>query len=267
MDNDVILFRINNDNTEELKIAQKYFHVEFSRVGLFNKTIIGRYSVLPYYFELESDLEKQYSILINKYWNHKYIADFKYYYDIEDVTPKTYFSSVDIPRDIPFVVKGKTNSRKSQWDTMMFASNANEAIDIACRLQADLLIGQQDIIFREYTPLVTYEIGINGQPFTNEWRVFFLFGELVSYGYYWSIAKCAEDPPGLLSFQKDGLELAKNVANRIKSKAPFVAIDVAEKQTGDWTVIEINDGQMSGLSMIDAEMFYFNLKRLLRNKR
>jgi hypothetical protein len=40
----------------------------------------------------------------------------------------------------------------------------------------------------------------------------------------------------------------------------FYTIDIAKDSIGNWIVIELNDGQMSGLSEVDMEMFYKGLK-------
>lgn len=39
-------------------------------------------------------------------------------------------------------------------------------------------------------------------------------------------------------------------------------IDVAQTESGDWIVIELNDGQMSGLSENNPEILYKNLKHM-----
>ena len=46
---------------------------------------------------------------------------------------------------------------------------------------------------------------------------------------------------------------------KIGNKSNFYVIDVAQKQDGNWTVIELNDGSMSGLSCNDPELLYGNL--------
>jgi glutathione synthase/RimK-type ligase-like ATP-grasp enzyme len=53
--------------------------------------------------------------------------------------------------------------------------------------------------------------------------------------------------------------LEKTVENAVS----FYAIDVAETESGDWVVIEINDGQMSGLSCNSPKDLYFNLFRAI----
>ena len=44
------------------------------------------------------------------------------------------------------------------------------------------------------------------------------------------------------------------------------AIDVAQTESGEWIVVELNDGQMSGLSENNPEVLYKNLTTVLRNK-
>lgn len=85
-----ILFRHDYTTEDELAVAKSWLDVTDSRVGLSNTLVVGRYSVLPFYQELEKDLISQGSRLINSYEQHKYIADFEYYHDIKDLTPETF---------------------------------------------------------------------------------------------------------------------------------------------------------------------------------
>ena len=120
-----------------------------------------------YFKELEADLKAQGSRLINTYREHSYIANFDYYYDIEDLTPKTWFRLEDVQEVGPYVVKGRTNSRKFQWDTQMYAEDLEGMEKIASFLWQDSLIGSQDIIIRKFVKLNVLETGINGLPFSN----------------------------------------------------------------------------------------------------
>lgn len=266
----IILFRENKQLEEESNVAKQYFDYTNSRVMIPNDSlVIGRYSCLPYYDELQRDIEHLNSQLINSLYEHKYIADFTYYYDIEEMTFPTYFNFVDIPyskREQAFVVKGKTNSIKNKWNEKMFAPNFKKVVEIGTELMSDSLIGSQGIVIREYIPLETFEIGINDMPITNEWRIFFYKGEVVDFGYYWgstldnqSLALNAYD-----DFVKNGLEFAKIAANNIKEFTNFFVIDVAKTQKGNWLIVELNDGQQSGLNnSLDSNSIYKNLKNLI----
>ena len=251
----IIYFRGSLSEENELNIAKQYFDVVESRVGVKNKLVIPRYSALPFYKELEYDVEIQGSKLINSYEQHKYIADFEYYNDIRDYTPETYFSFQDIPDNGMFVVKGKTNSRKFHWNSLMFAEGKQNAILVACDLQRDALISQQDIIVREFVPLEKVDDGINGLPISNEWRFFCYKNETLSYGFYWSEVTDKKRP----DIDDEAFELIESVKPILSDRVNFFVVDVAKTNSGQWIVIECNDGQQSGLSANDPHILYKKL--------
>lgn len=260
----VILFRKEFDTENELAIARQFFPVvEYRSEVPKDSLVIGRYSTLPYYAELEQDLRNVNSQLINSHRQHRWIADFDWYESLRAYTPETWFRAHELPDDdTQFIVKGKTNSRKFDWESLMFAKNKAEAIRIMIELTKDPLIGPQGIVFRRYIPLVTYEVGIKGLPFTNEWRFFFYKGEVISHAYYWSTAVDVER-----SLSTEGLAFAKQVAAIARRNCNFFVIDIAEKQSGGWTLIEINDAQSSGLSENNAEGLYRNLRTAILSAR
>ncbi len=255
----IILFRKGTDaeSKEELEVAEKYMPVIHSRIFPDNQLVIGRYSVLPFYQELETDLKFNNCRLINSWKQHRWIANFEYYDALQKYTPVTWTEENwrHCKYEGPFVVKGRTNSRKHYWNTHMFAHNKDGANLIARELRHDSLIGEQEIIYRQYVPLRTYEIGLSGLPFANEWRFFYLGTMRLSYGYYWSIA----DNLDLPTIDEEGLALADEVAQIAAKHVNFFVIDIAEKRDGGWILIELNDGQMSGLSENNPHELYSNL--------
>lgn len=255
-----ILYRTNLSNKEELVSAKKYFSVVQNRTAIQPASqVVGRYSVLPFYRELEEDLLILGSRLINSYREHCYIANFDYYWDLLELTPATYFNLSDIPDwGGPFVVKGRTNSRKLNWNSQMFARNKSEAINIALDLLQDSLISEQGVIVRDYCPLVKLEEGLNGLPVVNEWRLFFYKETIISYGHYWQNFTDITLP----LFTQEALNFAQDIAKKVSSYTSFYVLDIAEKADGGWTLIEVNDGQMSGLNGQDPDLFYRNLKEL-----
>lgn len=254
-----VLFREDSSNHDEFKFC-KDFLITKTRRSLIppNNLVIGRYSVLPFYKELEDDIYALGSKLINSYDQHKYIADFQYYEDIKDFTFKTFFNGYDLPED-KYVVKGATNSRKHEWDTMMYAPNKRRAMEIYCDLKNDSLIRCQDIIFRKYVPLETLEYGLNNLPITNEWRLFFLGDRLVDFDFYWSCIEQERVKSLIPDFGSNGIPFAFKVAKIIAKKINFFVIDIAKTESGEWVLVECNDAQMSGLNSIEPELFYFNL--------
>ncbi len=254
-----ILFRSDLATEEEILIAKEYFDVvEFRSEGR-DSLVFGRYSTLPYYKELEQDLTNQNSQLINSYKQYNWIANFEWYEALEPYTFKTWFNGHELKEeDAPFVVKGKTNSRKQYWDTLMYAETKKRAIEIAWELSKDALISTQGLVFRKFEKLITYETGINGLPFTKEFRFFFYKGKVLAYSYYWGIAENTE-----VTLSDDGYKFAETVGKIIADYVNFYVLDIAQKETGEWVLVEINDGQMSGLSEIDPHVLYSNLKKCL----
>jgi len=255
-----ILFRNSQEVNEEYNIAKDILGsglVNYRTEILENELVIGRYSALPFYEELEKELALKGSRLVNSYVQHLYIADIKNYYeDLKEFTPRTYFLWYNLP-DGSYVVKGRTNSRKFQWDKQMFARTNVDVISIVSRLLDDSLIRDQGVCVRKYVPLRTYDIGINGLPITNEWRCFCYQEKLLSYGYYWSNFP---DKKPYDELPKEALELLGKIMNIASKKTNFYVVDLAETEDGKWIMIELNDGQMSGLSEIDPEVFYKKLK-------
>jgi hypothetical protein len=258
-DSPVILMRPSLSEEEEMKIAGEYFPVYRLRSQIpYNSLVIGRYSVLPYYRELEEDLETKGCSLINSYYEHRWIADLREWYtDLEGLTPKTWFSLESIPQEGPFVLKGSTNSRKFEWNTHMFARNKREAVEVYRRLSQDGMIGEQGIYIREYVPLRHLADGFNGLPISEEYRFFILDGEVISGAFYWS--SHVDDLQEKFSPDRVPQSFLKQVIKRIRNRARFLVLDVGITATGAPIVIEINDGQMSGPSENDLHQLYERL--------
>lgn len=274
----IILMRDGYGEKEEKEIAKKYFEVTDSRVNLSNRLVVGRYSVLPFYRELENDLKSQGSKLINSHLDHSYIANFDYYHDLNEfpigkdqdnkklyLTPESCFELSKIPEwEHGYVVKGKTNSRKHQWNGKMFVKTKKEAIELALELELnDPLVRDQGFVVRKFEPLKVFEYGINGLPFSNEWRCFFYKEKLLTVGYYWTQA---QNIPKKDALPKEAYQVAQEAAKILSQRVDFFVVDIAETQSGRWIVIEVNDGQMSGLSDNSADDLYKNLAEALDGK-
>lgn len=261
----VLLFRKQFDAESEAATAERHFPVVGLRAQVpAGSLVVGRYACLPYYAELAADLAENGSRLINSPQQHSYIANFDYYEDIRAHTFPTWFSLQDIPRalrDTPFVVKGRTNSRKLQWLTHMYAENFRAAVMLASDLANDPFIGPQGVIVRQYVPLETLETGINGTPITNEWRLFFYKDTLLATGYYWAIIDdLGQVEAARPDFEARGIPFAKMVASILQERVNFFVLDIARTAEGEWFAVEVNDGQQSGLNhFVSAEELYANL--------
>lgn len=267
----VILFRKCTEAEQEIKSAAKYFSSYANRSAVpENSLVIGRYSVLPYYEELVCDLTTKQSRLINSYSQHRYLADVgNWYRDIYAYTPKTWTHLDAVPNyAYPIIIKGRTNSKKFLWDTHMYAANKQEAAAVISRLFVDPTIGDQQLYFRKYVRLKQFMSGLRGLPVTKEFRVFVLDGQVLTRAFYWS--NYVDDiiseghPASSIDPNEVPADFLRNVISCIGNNARFYTIDVAQMIGGGWIVIELNDGQMSGLSMTDPDELYKSMYEVLR---
>jgi hypothetical protein len=267
-----ILYRNDVDWQLEKDSAAKYFDCISSRMLLpKNSIIIPRFSALPFYRELEEDVNYIGSKLINSFEQHRYIADLQnWVYDLHDVTPETWKELWTIPEQGPFVLKGETNSKKYHWRTHMFAQDKKEAIQVHSRLTEDSVLQYQQIYIRKYVELEKLANGLQGLQVSREYRFFIYKRTILSGGFYWSSHEEELKNLNLTSDEvpKDFLE---NVIDKIQttelSEPPnFYVIDVAKTVAGEWIVIELNDGSMSGLSCNDPDTLYKNLKTELEKE-
>lgn len=264
--NPVILFRSGSlENEAEIKVALRYFPVCRYRTEVpENSLVIGRFSVLPFYHELCQDLENRNAALINPEAAHSWIAGFHWYDDLKEFTPRSW-DERDFHKsgyDGPLFLKGRTNSRKAQFDKACYAKDRQAAYDVASILANDPLIGPQGIIYREFVPLKVFErCSIYGTPFANEWRLFWYRDTLLSKSYYWTNA--SEWAQACAVLAPDGLDLAHRAAEITKDHAAFYVMDIAETEDGRWILIEMNEGQMSGIPIERADELYSNLAKAL----
>lgn len=230
-----------------------------------NSLVIPRYSLLPFHKELSEEVSLKNSVLINTPSMHEYVADLESWYeDLQELTPKSWFRLEDVPNEGPFIVKGRTNSRKDRWKNLMYASNKEEAINIACELMCDSLLGKQGIVVRKYEQLVTFDEDLSGRPVTEEFRYFCFGGKILARGYYWSNFSDSLKDAGIYpDFSEEADQLVLRALEKIKGKIRFVVVDVAKTVEEKWIVIELNDGCMSGTSDVPLEELYDNLYKSL----
>lgn len=263
----IILYRGNEFEKDELSEANQFFECTTRRPDIQkDDLVIGRYSLWPFYVDQAKDIEYVGAKLINNYQQYRYIADLQnYVMDLRELTPRTWRDITDLPDKGAFILKGETNSRKSNWKRDMFAPDKKAAIEIYARLMDDSLIGQQNIYIRRYEPMVTYMEGINGIPITKEFRFFIAYGQILSGGYYWQ--NYAEELPEVPSPDEVPREFLNEVIGRVGSQSNFYTIDVGQSITGKWFVVELNEGQQAGLSCNDPFTMYKNLDKAIRSQK
>lgn len=258
-----ILFRQTDyGDIPEMEAASDVFPFFTQRSAIpRDSLVIPRYSCLPFYNELVKDCENLGSKLINSHSQHLYVANISQWYeDFKDLTPKTWKNLFEAKKSGfsgPYVLKGETNSKKFSWKTHMYAHDWEEAGNVFSRLLEDSLIGTQNIVVREFVPLKKYGIMPSGVPISHEFRCFFYKNKLLAKGYYWSnedVSPVDDIPPDFL----------QKIADIGGNKINFWVADVAQTEKGEWIVVELNDGSMSGLSSVNPVELYKNLKEALK---
>jgi hypothetical protein len=264
MANPIIYFRGSLAEQEELDAAREHFRVIEQRThAKAGDLVIPRYSALPYNKELCDDLHCIGATPINSFREVCYIGDIRnWYYDLADLTPRTWFALDQIPRNGgPFFLKGATNSIKRLWNTHCYAADAQAATEVYIRLGQDSTVGVQPIYIREYVPLKRLATGINGLPISEEYRFFALDGQVVASGFYWSTH--LDELEQTHTSDVVPRDFIERVIDIVSPNVRFFVFDVARGEDGRWWLIELNDGQQSGLSCIDPREFYRELRRIV----
>lgn len=257
-----LLFRNSPDYKDEIEIARKYFLVSTNRSYIINDVpTIARYCAQPFYSELVDTLSIFNSKPINDLSHVEYINSMAWATDLGERTPRTWFEGefAAIP-EVPTIAKGRVRSIRERWKTDMYCGpEKKDRAQLYSRLLDNDYLREQGIVFREYVPLKNDGVAFTGMPIANEWRLFFYRKQLIDYGYYWvSYEEKSND-----QLPMEALLFAQQCAMIVGDKANFYTMDIAEKENGGWTLIELNEGQQSGLCGINADSFYKNLRNIL----
>jgi glutathione synthase/RimK-type ligase-like ATP-grasp enzyme len=59
------------------------------------------------------------------------------------------------------------------------------------------------------------------------------------------------------------VQFAKKCAKEVSLKTNFFVLDIGQGVNGEYYLIEVNDGQMSGLSECDPVLLYSRLKEVI----
>ena len=107
------------------------------------------------------------------------------------------------------------------------------------------------LVFKSVEKLKKY------QEQTNEWRMFFLNHKLVICN------QNSDNPVSVTAPSSQTIELFESLAKNIESN--FFTMDIAEKEDGSWMILELGDGQVSGLPLMsDAIGFYNNFNNIIK---
>jgi len=138
----------------------------------------------------------------------------------------------------PAILKDWVKSRKHEWNEACFipsTSDRDSVLRVVRRfieLQGEDLVG--GLCFRRFVPL--RRIGTHprsGMPLSDEVRIYCVGSKRVAYRY-WDGGDVDEIPA-----------IVDEAAERLG--LPFVSIDLGRLEDGGWMIIEVGDGQVSGL--------------------
>ena len=184
-----------------------------------------------------------------------------WYSDFEGATP---FSIWNESRDIraalelteglegAFVVKDYVKCRKHEWHDACFIKDISDkedtfrVINNFINRQGSNLEG--GVVLRKFESLKSMgRHKDSGMPISEEYRVFVFKGEILISDNYWSDNE-------EVNISEDEYIWIESISGKIESN--FVTIDLARKTDGKLIIMEMGDGQVSGLQQIDAYEFY-----------
>ena len=225
--------------------------------------VYARHYAWPWERRLDADVARLGATLLNDGFAYRYAADpSRWAEDLRGLTPDTWVDFAQLPDDTAFIVKG-SSADKGAWERM-YAPTKSAAIQLRSLLQRDTGMRAQTLVARRYVPLERLGDGLGGCPVSTEFRVFVLDREVVGRGFYWPPEDCTvRDPPPASEIPADFL---REALARVHPRLRFYALDVARTAAGDWIVIEVNDGQRSGLSEVRACELYPAMDRVLRRR-
>lgn len=203
----------------------------------------------------------------NEYLNTHYLPN--WYKQLEGLTPKSIWSN-NIPEkeeivhmlkvfnSEPVIVKDYVKSRKHEWYKSCYIENAEET-EKAVQVVDNFISGQgedlnQGVVLREFIKLEP--VGVHkksNMPISNELRLFIFNNRIVCTIGYWD-GKNVEEYP---KYVNQILEKLKQI------KSNFLTVDIAKTLDNEWVVMELGDGQVSGLQDYEASVFYSKLINLL----
>jgi hypothetical protein len=224
-----------------------------------------------YYILYQNLLLKNYKLIntVIEYQNCHYLPDSLKF--IEAKTPHTIFEKLTNPSSIdtlirkakvlgnkPVIIKDFVKSEKHYWETAYFVYDVSDTeklkqtINNFIQLRSSYL--NEGIVIREFLELNDLAIhSKSGMPLKEEYRLFFCKNNLIGIYDYWEEGEYHLSKPDMREFEI--------VARNIESN--FFTMDIARKKNGELVIIELGDGQVSGLpDRVDKNEFYEKLRNV-----
>lgn len=192
---------------------------------------------------------------------------------IQSLTPKTFYRKITSEEDLhllirdasqfgesPVILKDYVKSEKHHWETACFVDKATNTTKLLASMQELMRLRgssfNEGICIREFIELKPLTVHTkSGMPLTEEYRLFFYEGKRIALYPYWEEGDYPQSIPNTQPFE----EIARSVQSR------FFSMDIARKMDGSLIIMELGDGQVSGLpDSTDIDDFYQQLyKRMM----
>jgi hypothetical protein len=202
--------------------------------------------------------------LVNNPEQHRRAMEFDQFYPmLHDLTAKSLIiqdlaqlSDVEAKLHFPVFVKGAVKSNKEGGWNAVVANNLEELYSLATTILQSSYRSRDKVIVRELLKLKTVASDSKAFPISHEYRAFVYQGKILAYGFYWDEYN---EIISLTSLEKQSfVALITEAARRVE--VPFVAVDIAQLESGGWKLIEIGDAQFCGLSQIPVLELWSKLK-------
>ena len=186
---------------------------------------------------------------------------------VVDLTPRSVWydsppTAIEIEQHFnwPVFIKGSRQTNRHRAD-LAIARSADDFKRIMTAYRTDPILSWQSVVCRELVELrrVPGDTG-NKVPPAFEFRTFWWYGELVGSGAYWS-EFCHYSWND--AEREAGLAIARRAAQLVN--VPFLVVDIAQLVSGEWIVIECNDGQESGYAGVSPFALWNQLVERSRN--
>ena len=215
---------------------------------------IARIGAIDKYQDLYESLKDRNIVLINNPKEHRMASELTDWYPlIEDLTPKSqWFNHIPTVMEItsnfdfPIFIKGSRQTSKHD-EKLSIARSKNDLEYILNEYYKNDILHWQKLVCREYVNISPVKYTLSSYKVTPgfEFRTFWLNGDLVGAGHYWS---------GFCKYDWDeeqkikALKIAQQAVDKLQ--VPFLVVDLALTVDNNWIVIECNDGQESGYAGI-----------------
>jgi hypothetical protein len=268
--------KVDGDYGEEFQAASlehacalfSYENLEKGKLSLYGEDVSGLtiyrgWMMKPDLYRMFYDmLEEKGIILINtpeEYERYHMLPG--WYDDFKDDTAKsswedqgTVDSALLLTRGLEgsYIVKDYVKSRKHEWYDACFINNiadkanAERIIRNFIKRQDSDLVG--GVVLRQFVKFKS--MGFHeksGMPISEEYRVFAFAGRIMIIDDYWR----ADEKVSFSGEERQWIE-----ASVKKLKSNFVTMDIARREDGKLIIIELGDGQVSGLQQIKSADFY-----------